>query len=91
MYKLKVHKQFLKDLKKAKLNQTNTEKLFTYISLILNGKNLSSEARNHNLIVEWQDVKEFHISGDLLVLYRKDENLKEVQLLRIGTHSQLFK
>lgn len=90
MYKLKVHKQFLKDFKKANLNQTNTEKLFTYISLLLHGKNLPAEARDHNLIGEWQDVKEFHISGDLLVIYRKDENLKEIQLLRIGTHSQLF-
>ena len=91
MYKLKVHKQFLKDLKKAKLNQTNTEKLFSYISLLLNNKELPKEARNHSLLGEWSDTMEFHISGDLLVIYRKDENLKEIQLLRIGTHSQLFK
>ena len=62
MYKLKVHKQFLKDLKKVKLNQTNTEKLFSYISLLLNNKELPKEARNHNLLEEWADTMEFHIS-----------------------------
>ena len=49
MYKLKVHKQFIKDLKKSNLNQTNTEKLFTYISLLLSGEDLPVEARDRNL------------------------------------------
>ena len=91
MYKIKVHKQFLKDLKKAKLNQSNTEKLFYFVSYLVNSKPLPPEAKDHALIGEWKDTREFHISGDLLVIYRKDDNLKEVQLLRIGTHSQLFK
>ncbi len=91
MYQLKIHKQFLKDLKKVKLNQTNVEKLFFYVSLLLNDKQLPAEARNHNLLGEWLDTLEFHISGDLIVIYRKDEKSKEIQLLRIGTHSQLFK
>ena len=91
MYKIKVHKQLLKDLKKAKLNQSNTEKLFYFVSYLVNSKPLPPEAKDHALIGEWKDTREFHISGDLLVIYRKDDNLKEVQLLRIGTHSQLFK
>ncbi|MGJ0361352.1 type II toxin-antitoxin system mRNA interferase toxin, RelE/StbE family [Aliarcobacter cryaerophilus] len=38
---------------------------------------------------EWSDTQEFHISGDLLVIYMISES--SLQLLRIGTHSQLFK
>ncbi len=91
MYNLKIHKQFLKDLKKAKLNPTNTEKLFLYVNLLINGKNLPQDAHDHNLLGEWSDTREFHISGDLLIIYRKDEDKKEIQLLRIGSHSQLFK
>ncbi|EDP73560.1 type II toxin-antitoxin system YafQ family toxin [Hydrogenivirga sp. 128-5-R1-1] len=91
MYNLKIHKQFLKDLKKAKLNPTNTEKLFLYISFLINGQELPQEAHDHNLFGEWYDTREFHISGDLLVIYRKDKSKKEIQLLRIGTHSGLFK
>ena len=60
-----------------------------YISLLLNNEELPNEAKDHNLLGDFKDVKEFHISGDLLVLYRINSNTLE--LLRIGTHSQLFK
>ena len=61
---------------------------YFYIFL-LNSEELPAEARDHFLTDEWKDAKEFHISGDLLVIYMiTDEAL---QLLRIGTHSQLFK
>ncbi|MCG3685311.1 type II toxin-antitoxin system YafQ family toxin [Aliarcobacter butzleri] len=89
MFDLCVHKIFSKDLKKAQLNPTNSAKLFLYISLLLNNEELPSEAKDHYLTGEWKDTKEFHISGDLLVIYMIDENT--LQLLRIGTHSQLFK
>jgi len=36
----------------------------------------------------YSDYREFHISGDLLLIYRvEDETLK---LVRIGSHSELF-
>ncbi len=89
MLSIEVHKQFTKDLKKSKLNQSNHAKLFLYISKLLNEEELAKEAKDHNLIGEWADTKEFHISGDLLVIYIiKDKSLR---LIRIGTHSQLFK
>jgi len=84
-----VHKVFSKDLKKAQLNSTNTAKLFVYISLLLEGRELPAQAKDHTLSGEYQDTREFHISGDLLVIYRIKNNT--LQLLRIGTHSQLFK
>ena len=89
MLDIAVHKQFNKDLKKAKLNPTNSAKLFAYISLLLEEKELPSQARDHNLSGEYQDTREFHISGDLLVIYRIENSTLE--LIRIGTHSQLFK
>ena len=89
MLDIAVHKIFSKDLKKAQLNPTNTAKLFLYISLLLQEKELPSEANDHSLKGEYQDTREFHISGDLLVIYRIVDNT--LQLLRIGTHSQIFK
>lgn len=89
MLDLSVHKIFTKDLKKAQLNPTNSGKLFFYISLLLNGEELPQEAKDHFLTGQWKDTKEFHISGDLLVIYMIHDNI--LQLLRIGTHSQLFK
>ena len=89
MLDIAIHKTFTKDLKKAQLNSTNTAKLFAYISLLVNKEELPTQARDHNLSGEYKDTKEFHISGDLLVIYRIENNTLE--LLRIGTHSQLFK
>lgn len=89
MLDISIHKTFTKDLKNAQLNPTNNAKLFLYISLLLNNEELPSEARNHSLMGEYKDTKEFHISGDLLVIYILSGNT--LQLLRIGTHSQLFK
>ena len=83
------HKTFTKDLENAKLNPTNSAKIFLYISLLLNKKELPSQARDHFLLGEYKDTKEFHISGDLLVIYRIENDTLE--LLRIGSHSQLFK
>lgn len=89
MLDLSVHKIFTKDLKKAQLNPTNSGKLFFYISLLLNNEELPQEAKDHFLTGQGKDTKEFHISGDLLVIYMIHDNI--LQLLRIGTHSQLFK
>lgn len=89
MLDIAIHKEFTKGLQKSKLNPTNTAKLFLYISLLLNKEDLPIEAREHKLTGNYKDTNEFHISGDLLVVYRIKDNTLEV--LRIGTHSQLFK
>ena len=89
MRDIAIHKLFSKELKNAKLNSTNSAKLFMYISLLLNDEELPYEARDHSLQGEYKDTREFHISGDLLIIYRTIDNTLE--LLRIGTHSQLFK
>ena len=79
----------IKDLKKAKLNQTNLAKLFIYVSMILNRQELPKEAKDHQLKGELKDFREFHISADLVVLYRIENNA--LQLLRIGSHNEIFK
>ena len=84
-----VHKTFAKDLKKAQLNPGNSAKLFLFISLLINEEELPPESRDHYLTGKFKDTKEFHISGDLLVVYRVNDRILE--LLRIGTHAQLFK
>jgi mRNA interferase YafQ len=89
MLELAVHKTFVKDLKRARLNPTSTAKLFMMISLLLNEEELPAQARDHALTGEFRDTREFHLGGDLLVIYRLEETT--LQLLRLGTHSQLFK
>lgn len=37
-----------------------------------------------------QEYKEWHLQGDLLLIYRKDEAARVIMLYDIGTHSELF-
>ena len=88
MLKLFRTKTFLKDYKKVKLSDQHYSKYIQYLSLLLKGQNLPEEALDHALKGEYKSFREFHISGDMLIIYIiEDEYLK---LVRIGTHSQLF-
>jgi mRNA interferase YafQ len=51
-------------------------------------ESLPPEARDHHLSGQWNNAREFHISGDLIVIYMIVDD--ELILIRIGSHSQLF-
>lgn len=89
MRKLDRHKQFLKDSKNVKLTDGQATKLFLYIAALLKDEMLPKESKDHPLNGEWSDFREFHIGGDMLVIYTLDDNF--VYLARLGTHAQLFK
>jgi len=40
-----------------------------YLSLLLGEQSLPAEARDHNLIGNYLGFREFHIGGDVLVIY----------------------
>ena len=82
-------KTFLKEYSKVKFTDKLYFKYVIYISTLLKEETLSTEALDHSLKGEYVDYREFHISGDLLVIYKVENNV--LQLIRIGTHSQLFK
>ncbi len=83
------HKKFINDLKKANLSNSQFEKMIKYFNLFLEDKELPTEAIDHPLNGEWKDFREFHLGGDMLVIYHRSED--KITLARIGTHSQLFK
>ena len=88
MKQLEVHEQFVKDLKRAKLKGKHLQKLFSYVSLLLSGQSLPPETKDHRLKGELKDVRDFHLGGDIVVLYRITKD--KVQLLRIGSHAQVL-
>ena len=70
------------------MSNQHYSKYISYLATLLNEENLPVEARDHSLIGEYKDTREFHISGDLLIIYFTTKT--ELVLIRIGTHSQLF-
>ena len=86
---LKRHKYYQKDALKAKLTDEQYAKRLKYLSYIFEGKALPEEARDHELIGEHKGFREFHLGGDMLIIYKVVDDVLYLQ--RMGTHSQLFK
>jgi mRNA interferase YafQ len=56
---------------------------------LLRGEALPNESLDHSLQGEYKGFREFHLSGDMLIIYTIVEDT--LYLMRMGTHSQLFK
>lgn len=89
MLKIKRHKQFLKDFSKCTISDQHYAKFIVYLSTLLKEEQLPSESLDHSLKAEYNGFREFHISGDLLVIYKINDDI--LNLVRIGSHSSLFK
>ena len=88
MLKVKRHKLFIKELRNAKLSDQHFSKYIVYLAKLIEDKPLPEEALDHPLKGEYRDCREFHISGDLLVIYFiVDDTLN---LILIRPHSELF-
>lgn len=85
---IKRHKQFLKDMARCPLSDKHFTKLIAYLGSLVQGQSLPEEAKDHALIGNWANFREFHVSGDVLVIYKATDD--ELILVRMGSHSQLF-
>ena len=70
------------------MSNQHYSKYISFLARLLNEEELPSEAKDHSLTGKYQDTRELHISGDLLLIYFTTKT--ELVLIRIGTHSQLF-
>lgn len=90
--KLKRHRIFIKEFKKARLADSQFEKFIQFVNTLREGGILPPESQDHSLSGrEYQDCREFHLGGDMLIIYLVNIETNEIILLRVGTHSQLFK
>jgi mRNA interferase YafQ len=83
---------FRRDFKREKRGQhrRDVESLLTLaVSLLSEDKPLLEKNRDHALAGEWNDFRECHLKPDLLLIYRRlDPDV--LQLVRMGSHSELF-
>ena len=57
--------------------------------LLANDKTMPAKYSDHSLSGEWTDHRECHLKPDLLLIYRKP-NEKTLQLVHLGSHSELY-
>lgn len=89
-YEVKFTSQFKRDLKLAKKQGKNIDKLFDVISIIAEGKKLDQKYRDHNLGGDYVGCRECHVEPDWLLVYEVMDNVLVLMIYRVGTHSELF-
>ena len=93
MYQLIPTTKFKKDLKKIKKNQNDFESATTVLAILeTNGVNgIPLTMKPHKLLGDYRDNWECHIKPDLLIIWIQIESPNVIKLVRIGSHSDLFK
>lgn len=92
-YKLIFSKRFKKDYKKFKKDATKFKLIDVCLGLLLEDgvSAIPPEMHPHKLKGKYKDMLEFHIQPDLLIIwFQIDEPTKEIRLIRLGSHAELF-
>jgi len=89
-YEIRFTSQFKKDLKNAKKQGKNIEKLFAVVARISERLPLNDKYCDHSLHGIYKDSRECHIESDWLLIYQIFDDVFVLLLTRIGTHSDLF-
>lgn len=90
-YEIIYTNQFKRDLKKAKKQNKNLDRLFEVVEKLANGEILEAKYRDHALIWNYKDSRECHIEPDWLLIYEIKNETLVLMLSRVGSHSELFK
>jgi mRNA interferase YafQ len=83
---------FRSDFKREKRGQhrRDLDAVLTFaVSLLADDKPLPERDHDHALGGDWRDHRECHLKPDLLLIYRKPD-AEVLQLVRLGSHSELF-
>ena len=90
--KIRYHKQFKKDFKLAMRRGLKADLLEEVLHFLIQEKELPVRYRDHQLTnsKHFQGVRECHIQPDWLLVYKVDKDELILNLLRTGSHSDLF-
>ena len=93
MFEIVTSTKFLKDLKLPKKRSIKDLQSLQHIINILaeNGhQGLDKKHRTHKLSGEYKGYWECHVKPDLLLIWDENEQINLLELVRTGTHSDLF-
>ena len=85
--------KFRKDIKRYINQPKRLERIRDVIRILECGDEIPKSLRPHKLVSNYSDCLELHIESDLLLIWREQSEEGEimVHLLRLGSHSDLFK
>jgi mRNA interferase YafQ len=83
--------QFKRDYKRELKGQHRAvldDSLQTVLKMLVADKPLPAKYRDHPLTGDWADHRDCHIKPDLVLIYRLPDT-ETLQLVRMGSHSEL--
>lgn len=83
--------QFKRDYKreaKGQHREVLAEGFPPIVKALANDEPLAEKHRDHALTGEWKDHRDCHVKPDLVLIYRKPDK-EALQLVRLGSHSEL--
>ncbi len=89
MKSLKTSTQYRKDLKRYRNKPQKLEALRKVLELLVNEQPIPQEYYPHMLQGEYKGCMECHIQGDFLLIWIDEVN-DIIELVRLGSHSELF-
>lgn len=93
MFEIVASTRFLKDLKLLKKRSEKDLQLLQQLITVLaekGHKGLNGKHRPHKLSGDYKGYWECHVKPDLLLIWDENEQIMLLELVRTGTHSDLF-
>lgn len=91
MYKIKTTKKFEKDFTKCALRNLDINSLGEVLEMLEHTGKLPRIYKPHFLSGNFKGYSVCHIKSDWLLFWRQNNKTKVIELVRTGTHSDLFK
>jgi len=82
--------QYKKDYKRYKNNPKKVEALKEVLRMLQNEQPIPAEYKPHMLLGQYKGCMECHIQGDFLLIWFDPER-DIIELVRLGTHLELFR
>lgn len=83
--------QFKRDLKRESKGQHRNALQREFVAIVATlacDEQLEPRHRDHALTGDWKDYRDCHVKPDLVLIYRKPDD-ETLQLVRLGSHSEL--
>lgn len=81
--------QYRKDLKRYRNQPKKLDALQEVLRMLQNEQPIPADYKPHMLLGQYKGCMECHIQGDFLLIWF-DEERGIIELVRLGTHSELF-
>ncbi len=91
MFRLNFTGAFKQDVKRIKKRNYETVLLSDILLILETDGNVPLKNNPHKLTGKYSDCWECHIKPDWLLIWRKNEQQNIIELVRTGSHADLFK